>query len=226
MRWRLLCSGGLGALAGAMLLASPAWAQVTLAENGPYDEDVHYTVWWYGDEPWITINQPSDPELGPYDFECYVKQGEEVMPANIAGISAGQFLQGDVELMVRSSDLQHRLEGAANVKRLDVERQNVHLTLKEFVIAVRLGTPLYPDTYVYAIDGPFWALASDSNLHVHYLTGDFTLVALYADIEVTEAVTHNANVEIQNFVMGQPHNLTIAGSLAGDLTLGDPGYYG
>jgi hypothetical protein len=65
-----------------------------------------------------------------------------------------------------------------------------------------------------------------SHLHVQYLSGDFTLIYHKADIEVTQAVTHNANVEIRNFIAGHPHDLTIAGSLAGNLTLGDPEYGG
>lgn len=87
--------------------------------------------------------------------------------------------------------------------------------------------PCDPEIYVTHIDGTFDAMGLGSPLHVQYLTGDFTLVCNYADIEVTQPVTHNANVEIQNFIVyDRPHNLTIAGSLAGDLTLGDPDYYG
>jgi hypothetical protein len=200
---------------------------VTLRENAGYTPSVDYSVSWTEEgEPLIRILQPSNAELGPYDFEAIFTEDPN-MPANIAGFSAGPFLQGDVELMVRSSEPQKRAFGAANVKNLDIENANVHLTLKEFVIYDYLGVLLNPpDTYVYAIDGPFEAMGLFSHLHVQYLSGDFTLVYNYADIEVTEAVTHNANVEIQNFMDGDPHDLTITGSLAGDLTLGDPGQEG
>jgi hypothetical protein len=179
-------------------------------------------------EPQITILQPSTAELGPYDFESILTEDPN-MPANIAGFYAGPFLHGDVELMVRSSEPWKRLYGAANVKNLEIENANVHLTLKEFVIYDYLGPDIGPpDIYVYAIDGPFEAMGLnvDCNLHVQFLTGDFTLVYSYGDIEVTESVTHNANVQIENFIAGNPHDVTIAGSLAGDLTLGDPDYYG
>lgn len=111
-----------------MLFAPPAWGQVTLEEHGGYSPVTDYNVTWNElDEPWITILQPSNAELGPYDFSCYLTEGEESRPWNIAGISAGESLQGNVELMVRSSWL---AAGAANVWRLDVERENVDLTLK------------------------------------------------------------------------------------------------
>jgi hypothetical protein len=216
----------LAALLGVGLLAPPAWATVTLKQNNPaYTEGVHYSVLWNEDgEPQIRILQPSDPEDGPYDFESILTEDPN-MPANIAGFYAGMGLHGDVELMVRSSEPSKRPFGAANVKNLQIENENVHLTLKEFVIYDYLGPDIEPaDTYVYAIDGPFEAMGLnvDSDLHVQYLSGDFTLIYNYADIEVTESVTHYANVEILNFIAGSPHDLTIAGTLAGDLTLGDP----
>ena len=228
MRWRLLCSARLGALASVVLLAPPAWPSVTLRENAGYTPSVDYSVSWTEEgEPLIMILQPSDTELGPYDFEAILTEDPN-MPANIAGFSAGPFLQGDVELMVRSSEPEKRPFGAANVKNLEVENANVHLTLKEFVIYDNLGELVEPPgtcIYVYAIDGPFEAMALFNDLHVQYLSGDFTLIYHKADIEVTQAVTHNANVTIKNFIAGHPHDLTIAGSLAGNLTLGDPDYY-
>jgi hypothetical protein len=143
----------LGALAGVGLLAAPAWASITLRQNNAaYTEGVHYSVWWNGDgEPEIRILLPSDPESGPYDFESIFTEDPN-MPANIAGFYAGPFLQGDVELMVRSSEPQKRPFGAANVKNLDIENAKVHLTLKEFVIYDYLGVLLNPPGYVRLCD--------------------------------------------------------------------------
>lgn len=205
-------------------LCSLADGQIAkLEEYNGYVENFDYHVSWQSGLPRIVIDEPSEPGL-PYDFFCWYPG--TIYPATIHGIVPSPALEGDVELMVRSHD-PIVPAGAAHVYEMRWLEQNaVYLTLKEFDIAGALGTPETPP-HVYAIDGEFYAMETGGTFDVtHLLSGNMTFTYLSADINVTAQATHEGNLTIWEFRPNQAYNISIAGHMAGDLTLGDtPAYF-
>jgi hypothetical protein len=98
-------------------LCAHSYGAVVVAEYNGYERGVDYRVDGMSQ---IVILKPSDPELGPYDFDCYDDSTEPPYdPATIQAITAVAGI-GDVEIMVRGHE--GREYGASNVLLLQLNR--------------------------------------------------------------------------------------------------------
>jgi hypothetical protein len=115
-------------------LCAHSYGAVVVAEYNGYERGVDYRVDGMSQ---IVILKPSDPELGPYDFDCYDDSTEPPYdPATIQAITAVAGI-GDVEIMVRGHE--GREYGASNVLLLQLNQDGVNSSVKELKIQYDLG---------------------------------------------------------------------------------------
>ena len=167
--------------------------------------------------------QPTDPNdpNDCFDFECYYFGTGE--PATIRGITAGEGLSGNVDLMVRHTNTPYW--GARDVQVLQFS-DPVTANIKQLEVAGNLGytdpndpNTTYP-TRVHSLDGYVYVYQLGSDLYADTITesGDLDLVQYTADIDVADDVL--GSITLQVFYANEPHDLHIGGSMSGTMTLG------
>ncbi len=147
---------------------TPSWVVVEHAGYGPG----YYQVFTVDGWPWITIYQPTDPNLGPYDFEVYDPNTPWPQePRRVKGIDAVANA-GAIDLMLRGHD--GRAWGAEDVDNLLFNAEGVAATIKEFKISGTLGVE--QPVYTGAIKGSMEVGAVGQDVHAGALEGDFTVI--------------------------------------------------
>jgi hypothetical protein len=178
-------------------------------------------VYWTGDLPRITILQSSDPELGPYDFECY--DDATNYSATIQAITATSGI-GNVEIMVRGHE--GREYGASNVLLLQLNQDGVNSSVKELKIQYDLGAD--GTTEVGEVSGLFRVyetLRNDIYIGTTTEDADLGVGIAFANVYITGPGPHYGSLYIHSLPAGEPpqeheHGIDITGSLHGTLLVG------
>jgi hypothetical protein len=124
-----------GVVAGA--LGMPGGATVRVVEHNGHSSPGDYDVTWYPEGPWISINKATDPN-DPNDcywFECY--EDGTLTASRILGITPGEALTGNVDLMVRHYDCLRF--GASDIWALQFDQAGVTANIKYLEISGQLG---------------------------------------------------------------------------------------
>jgi hypothetical protein len=182
-----------GLVALGLVVCGYGRADIVLVEHSGYALGTDYVLSWDGYVPSIEILEPSDPLLGPYDFECYDDDTGD--PADIGSITAVSNV-GDIELTVFGHD--DRVYGAHAVLKVQLTQAGNTSTVSEFNISGALGSP-------------------GNVTRVTYVTGYFHAGSVGNDVELSE-VSEYGSIHFADFLA---YTLHVAESSEGYIYVGD-----
>jgi hypothetical protein len=180
-----------------------------------YQQGIH---WDLSETSRITILRASNPNWGPYDFDCYDDATSPPYdPAAIQGITAVANI-GTVEIKVRQH--QNRPWGATEVRLLQLDQQGVNGRIMEFYVEGPVGAD--GETRVATIVGSFFArspIVSDVHIQTVDQNGSFEPWVMDADLYVEGPGPHLGSINIHGLIGG--HQIDVTGALAGSLLIGE-----
>jgi len=208
-KWMLVAACGTG-------LVTAAHGGIVVGQyTGGYVFGIDYSV---SDVSRITILRASDPNKGPYDFDCYDDAtNPPYAPAAIQGITAVANI-GTVEIKVRQH--QNRPWGATEVRLLQLDQPGVSGRIMEFYVEGPVGAD--GETRVATIVGSFFArspMVSDAHIQTVEQGGSFEPWILDGDLYVEGFGPHLGSINIHGF--SGAHQIDVTGTMAGSLLVGE-----